>query len=277
MISPVDELFEKHSIDIKIIECFGIADSKTDALVEFARKCCSTTFSLTEEQCREIVHKHGELLQMRGISPWLMISQSSKEPIEVQYVRRIWDLVVPTIKNEFQKALFVEAMIKSMSGSNPVDMIEEKVSERFDGGSQNQKNELKNILLWLNTERNNILAGIAQFTALLGKDSVMYAREVAIACVSTVPQKGLQFAIALLANAGGSNKDYGRAFEVNLRGFLDGTLQPGRGVITSQVNRLSETKTVLVALQLAKARKGRHFELPTFNPIVESFLRGLLK
>lgn len=169
-------------------------------------------------------------------------------------------------------------MIESMRGSNPVDMIEEKVSERFEGGSQNQKSELKNILLWLNTERNNILAGIAQFAALLGKDSVAYSREVAIACVSTVPQKGLQFAIALLANAGGSNKDYGRAFEVNLKGFLDGSLQPGRGgVITSQVNRLSETKTVLVALQLAQARKGRHFEMPTFSPIVESFLRGLLK
>ena len=111
------------------------------------------------------------------------------------------------------------------------------------------------------------------------RDPSDYAKAVVAACrnPSGIPQKGLRFALTLLARAGGSDRNFVDSFQDNLELLLSEDcsredLRTGRQTYA----RLSETKTVLSALQLAHVKKGKHFARPDFPPAVKDFLKTIL-
>ena len=112
------------------------------------------------------------------------------------------------------------------------------------------------------------MMGIARTASVIGEDGVEYSNLVASACCNPIriPQKGRRFAVTLLARAGGSEVSFEKAFYENLKMMIKGRsdLLPATSISTAGP-RISETKTVLSSLKIAKVEKGETQQIYQFS------------
>lgn len=278
--SYLQELLAREGPRVRAIEILGLARLDPDDPADFARTClASGACELSADECRRIFWDHGEALYSVVRPADLLSLPLEKEYFHVTFVRLAWKSVLSSLRPKLVEALKNDELQEKLRGHDPVEALQKWVNDEFISGSEGRQRDLKPVLRMLEEDLKAVYTGIAKIASVLELDPSDYAETVVAACCnpSAVPQKGLGFALTLLARAGGSKRSFGSTFQNNLELFLSDDfnrlkLNTGR----STYGRLSETKTVLSALQLAHVEKGRHFVRPDFPPAVKDFLQTIL-
>lgn len=278
--SHLQELLAREGPRVRVVEILGIAHLNPDDPADFAKNClASGACELSADECQRIFRDHGETLYSVVRPADLLSLPLEKEYFHVTFVRLAWKSVLSNLRPKLAEALKNDELQEKLRGHDPVETLQKWVNDEFLSGSEGRQRDLKPVLRMLEEDLKAVYTGIAKIASVLERDPAGYAEEVVAACCnpSVIPQKGLGFALTLLARAGGSRRSFGTAFQNNLELFLSADcnqrdLSTGR----STYGRLSETKTVLSALQLAHVEKGRHFARPDFPPLVRDFLQTIL-
>lgn len=276
----LQDLLAREGPRVRVVGILGIADLDRVDPHAFAEACLKAgACKIPAEECQRIVCAHyGDLFQVLHRSDVQSIPLE-RDFFQVTLVRMAWKSVLSNLRPKLEDALRNDELQEKLRGHDPIETLCKWVSDEFETGSVGRQRDLKSVLRMLDEDLKAIYSGISKVASVLGRDPADYAGIVVAGCCnpSVIPQKGLGFALTLLARAGGSNRSFGAAFQNNLELFLSEEcsrleLNTGRSVC----GRLSETKTVLSALQLAHVEKGKHFVKPRFPSAVKDFLQALL-
>lgn len=275
MNNPLNKVFIDAQSSIVIAECLGIANRQQDTQKEFAQKCISSTFNLSNQQCKDICQANYLLFaNHRQRSPWMRPEPLIDEPLEVSFLKGIWEDTIYSLKEKFKKALYIEKLLHDFESDNPITSIQSALSFRFERGSTSLQKDLKPVLIVLNAHTNELLAGIGQLAWELHKDEKIYAKEVSSVFIDgSIPQKGLHFAVTLLASCGDAPVKISPRALQNLKYLLE---PPTEAMRTADIGRLSETKTVLRVLGLAQITPQRHHAVAHFTPEVRKLLTEVI-
>ena len=280
-LSHLQELLANDRWYVSFLEILGLVRVDLDEFADFARNSRHVPEfrELSAEECQRIVRDYASELHSTLEPADFLSFPLEKEYIHVTLVRTARKRVLSEFRPRLLEALKKDELIAKLRGNDPVKTLQEWVNDELVSGSKGRQKDLKRVLLSLKYEHKAIYMGILKIASVLGRDPADYSEAVVAAFCnpSMIPQKGLGFAVTLLARAGGSRCPVVYPFEHNLKLFLSEDcsredLSTGR----STYGRLSETKTVLKALQLAHVEKGRHFAKPDFPPAVKDFLRTIL-
>lgn len=278
--SHIRELLEYERRRVFVVETLGLARLDLDAPADFARACLAADArELSADECRQIVENYAEKLLMFVHPADLPSLPFEKEYFHVTLVRLARKGVLASLRPMLEEALRKDEVLEKLRGYDPVKALREWMSEELVSGSECRRKDLTPVTYLLKHDFKEMALGIVKVASVLGRDPSDYAKAVVAACCnpSGIPQKGLRFALTLLARAGGSNRNFVDSFQDNLELLLSEDcdredLRTGRQTYA----RLSETKTVLSALQLAHVKKGKHFARPDFSPAVKDFLQTIL-
>lgn len=270
MCSPLDHIFKTQPSLIRVAGILGIANQATDSHEEFAHKCIISTFNLTPEQCKHIFYTQRQLFVSRAQTPWAAAIPLNEQHPEVYEVRKIWDNNIPRLNDLFVQALYVIRFKETFGDDDPINAIFEDLNDRFLHGNQSIQNDLKPALAVIKEHHFFITAGVCLLGWTLQEDEKFYAQKVAAAFASrAIPQKGVKFAMGLIALVGGAPVQIPSNQLQNLKLLLAGSAEELNTGINS---RLSETKTVLRELGLADIPPMRHKAVPLFKPGVKELL-----
>lgn len=270
MTSPLDRIFETQQHSIRIAEILGIANQATDTRQEFVNKCLLSTFNLTREQCKHILINHSLLFCNHATSPWEVATPQGDEPFEVRAVKNIWATNMPRLNKEFSKALHIVKFKEKFGDKDPIKAIFEDLNDRFVHGNLSVQRDLKPVLTVIKDHHYFISAGVCQLAWTLKEDEKVYAEKVATAFASrAIPQKGIKFAMLIIAKVGEAPVQIPFTQIQNLRLLLEGSAEE---LNTGANSRLSETKTVLRELGLADIPPMQHNSVPCFKPGIKEFL-----
>lgn len=278
--SHLRDLLAREGPRVRAVEMLGLARLDPDNPADFAQTClASGSCGLSVDECQRIFRDHGETLYSVVRPADLQSLPLEKEYFHVTFVRLAWRSVLSALRPKLMEALKNDELQEKLRGHDPLKALQKWVNDEFVSGSEGRQRDLKPVLRLLDDDFKAVYTGIAKIAAVLNRDPADYADAVVAACCnpSAVPQKGLGFALTLLARAGGSRRSFGSAFQSNLELFLSADCRQ-RDLNTGRTTyaRLSETKTVLNALQLAHVEKGKHFVRPDFSPTVKDFLQTIL-
>lgn len=276
--NSLQTLIAQESLRFQVIEILGIANPRIDPPSVIAEKCIAAEeCPLSDEHC---IH----LFKTQPV-PFLRILQESsslviprqKELFEVHMIRLAWNVVLSDLRPMLREAMHIDEFKKSLRGMDPIQGIENWLTREYDVANANRQRDLKPVINILSDESDAILLGLSRLAAMLCKDKVAYAEHVASSCCNPtiVPQKGLRFAVTLLARAGDARIPFEKSFERNLRTFLCGEPSVTERNFSTAAGRVSETKTVLAALGLAASEKGKHHNVPQFSADIKEFLLRL--
>lgn len=277
----IRELLEHERWRVFVVETLGLVRLDPEAPADFARACLAEDArELSADECRQIVENHAEKLLMFVRPVDLPSLPFEKEYFHVTLVQLARKGVLSSLRPRLKKALQQdEALGEKLGGYDPAKALQVWLSEELVSGSEGRQKDLTPVTYLLKHDFKEMALGIVKVASVLGRDPSDYAKAVVAACCnpSGIPQKGLRFALTLLARAGGSNRNFVDSFQDNLELLLSEDcdredLRTGRQTYA----RLSETKTVLSALQLAHVKKGKHFARPDFSPTVKDFLQTIL-
>ena len=270
MCSPLDHIFNTQPSLIRIAEILGIANQATDTHEEFAHKCILSTFNLTPDQCKHIFYNQRQLFWNRAQTPWAAAIPLNEQHPEVYEVRKIWDNNIPRLNELFNQALHVIRFKEKFGDDDPIKAIFEDLNDRFLHGNQSIQNDLKPALGVIKEHNFFITAGVCLLAWTLQEDEKFYAQKVAAAFAGrAIPQKGVKFAMGLIALVGGAPVQLPSTQLQNVKLLLDGSAEELNTGINS---RLSEIKTVLRELGLADIPPMRHNAVPRFKPGAKELL-----
>lgn len=280
MKSHLQELLEREAQTTRIIRLLNIANLQSDTAQAFAEKCLSAgPCSFSEKECIDVFSSNGEAF-FRFVCKYIEPSSFplEKEYMQVTLVRFAQKIALENLKPKLREAMLADQIRARLQENNPIAVMNEWLNQEYDHGNASRQKDLKPVIRILKESSHFILTGIGLLADKVGFDELSYADLIASAfCNPTkIPQKGLRFAATILARSGGSELPFEIAFERNLRIYLCGKAIKGDADGAATSGRLSETKTVLSSLKLAKVEKGRHNERPSFNDDARDFLLSLL-
>ena len=222
--SYLQELLANDGWYVPVLEILGLVRVDVDDFADFARNSRHVPEfrELSAEECQRILRAYPMQL-FSDLEPADFLSLPlEKEYIHVTLVRLIRKRALLNLRPRLLEALKKDELIEKMRGYDPEKALQKWVEDEIGSGSDGRQKDLKPVLRLLEDDNyKSINKGFITVASVLDRDPYDYAKAVVAACYSSViPQKGLEFALTLLARAGGSKSPLGYAFKKNLEIFL---------------------------------------------------------